>query len=230
MEERCRGRLGKRGRFLAAISPVVGGLPGDRVGIHHRQCSFAGLLGFVGAIALPLLGGIFPVLLLGRHPAQGGLRAGLVLRLLGNPIVLIGTYLVFLAAILVYGLFIYQGTIQRAVTSAGGAAIVVVTFGMLRRGALRSGPWWSCTPTTARAAHQFNVVAGGKPAVTPVRLEYTDCVEQVTAASGPLPALSSLCSAAFTRSRGRQRSEGVDPLDQPGVDLGATAHEAVRAL
>jgi amino acid permease len=206
VEERLpAGRLGKRARFLVSISPVVGVfLVTEWLSITGNG-SFAGLLGFVGAIALPLLGGIFPVLLLASTRRKGDFVPGLVLRLLGNPVVLVGTYLVFLGAIFVYGLFIYQGTIQKAVTLLIGGAIVVVTIEMLRRGALRHRAVVELHADYSPgryARHQFNVTVGGKPAVTPVRLEYTDCVEQRTAAGGSLPALASLCSAAFELAAG----------------------------
>ena len=107
------GRLSKRGRFLVCISPVMGVfLVTEWLSITGNG-SFAGLLGFLGVIALPLLGGIFPVLLLAATRRKGDFVPGLVLRFLGNPVVLVGIYLVFLGAIFVYGLFIYQGTIQR---------------------------------------------------------------------------------------------------------------------
>jgi amino acid permease len=204
VEERLPARgLGKRARFLVSISPVVGVFLVTEWLAITGNGSFAGLLGFVGAIALPLLGGIFPVLLLASTRRKGDFVPGLVLRLLGNPVVMVGTYFVFLGAIFVYGLFIYQGTIQKAVTLLIGSAIVVVTFEMLRRGALRKRAVVEMhADYSPGGLHQFNVVAGGKPAVTPVRLEYTDCVEQRTVASGPLPALSSLCSAAFQLAPG----------------------------
>jgi amino acid permease len=204
VEERLpAGRLGKRARFLVSISPVIGVFLVTEWLAITGNGSFAGLLGFVGAIALPLLGGIFPVLLLASTRRKGDFVPGLVLRLLGNPVILVGIYLIFLCAIFVYGLFIYQGAVERAVTLLIGAAIVVVTIEMLRRGALKKRAVVELhADYSPGGRHQFNVVAGGKPAVTPVRLEYTDCVEQVTAASGSLSSLASLCSAAFELAPG----------------------------
>ena len=138
MEERVpAGRPSKRGRFLVCISPIaVVFLVTEWVSISGNA-SYAGLLGFLSVISLPLLGGIFPVLLLAATRRKGDFVPGLVLRFLGSPVVLIGIYLFFLGAILVYGLFIYQDPIQRIITLVIGAAIVVVTFAMLRRGMLK---------------------------------------------------------------------------------------------
>ena len=183
------GRMSKRGRFLVCISPVVGGLPGDGVVGHHREwlvCRVARLCRrHLAAPAGRHLPGAPP----GFNPPQGGLRAraGVAApRESGCP----HRYRIscFLGAILVYGLFIYQGPIQRVITLLIGAAIVVVTFEMLRRGTLKKRAVVELRADYSPGGqHQFNVTAGGKPAVTPVRLEYTDCVEQVTSASGVAP-------------------------------------------
>jgi amino acid permease len=192
------GRLGRRTRFLVSICPVVVVFGVTEWLSLTGNGSFAGLLGFVGAIALPLLGGIFPVLLLAATRHKGDIVPGLVLRLLGNPVVLVGTYLVFLGSIFVYGLFIYQSIVQRAVTLAVGIAILAVTIEMLRRGALRKRAVLELRADYSPGGqHLFNVTVDGKPAVTPVCLEYRNCIERRTQASGALPSLASLCSAEF---------------------------------
>ena len=130
------GWLGARGRFLVSISPVLAVfLIAEWLSITG-QGSFAGLLGLVGVIALPLLAGIFPVLLLAATRRRGDFVPGLVLRPLGSSIILAGTYLVFLGSILVYGLFIYEGIVERGITLLVGLVVLAVTGVMLRRGAL----------------------------------------------------------------------------------------------
>lgn len=204
MEERVpEGWSSKRGRFLVCISPIaVVFLVTEWVAISGNG-SYAGLLGFLSVISLPLLGGMFPVLLLAATRRKGDFVPGLVLRFLGSPVVLTGIYLFFLGAIFVYGLFIYQDPVQRVITLVIGAAIVVVTFAMLRRGMLKKRAVVELhADYSPGGAHRFNIVAGGKPAVTPVRLEYTDCIEQVVKANGSLPALSTLCAATFDVATG----------------------------
>jgi amino acid permease len=198
-EERLpAGRLDRRVRFLASISPVVAVFAVTEWLSVTGNGSFAGLLGFVGAIALPLLGGIFPVLLLAATRHKGDIVPGLVLRLLGNPVVLIGTYLVFLGSIFVYGLFIYQSIVQRVVTLLVGTAILVVSVEMLRRGALRKRAVVELRADYSPGGrHLFNVTVGGKPAMTPLCLEYKDCIARATQSGGALPSLASLCSAEF---------------------------------
>jgi len=192
------GRRGARGRFLLSISPVVAAfLVAEWLSITGVG-SFAGLLGFVGVIALPLLGGIFPVLLLAATRRKGDFVPGLVLRLLGNPVVLVGTYLLFLGSIFIYGLFIYEGTAERVVTLLVGVVVLAVTMIMLRRGALDTRVVVELREDlTPNGRHVFNITAGGRPAMTEVWLGYEDSEQHVQAATGEIPAFASLRRATF---------------------------------
>jgi amino acid permease len=202
MEERLptpsEGRLGARGRFLLSISPVVAVfLVAEWLSITGEG-SFAGLLGYVGVISLPLLGGIFPVLLLAATRRKGDFAPGLVLRPLGNPVVLGGTYLVFLGSIFVYGLFIYEGAVEWVVTLLVGSVVSVVTVIMLRRGALDTRVVVELRQDlTPNGQHVFNVTANGQPAVTDVWLGYGDGEQHVQAATGEIPTFASLRYATF---------------------------------
>jgi hypothetical protein len=191
-------RLGQRGRFLLTISPVVAVfLLAEWLTITGRG-SFAGLLGFVGVIALPLLGGIFPVLLLAATRRKGDFVPGLVLRPLGNPIVLGGTYLLFLGSILVYGLFIFEGVVERIATLLVGVAVLVVTAIMLQRGALKKRLVVELREDQSLNGRSvFNLTGNGQPITADVRLVYAHGERQVQAASGQIPIFSALRSAIF---------------------------------
>jgi amino acid permease len=192
------GRLGARGCFLLSISPVVAVfLVAEWLSITGEG-SFAGLLGYVGVIALPLLGGIFPVLLLAATRRKGDFVPVLVLRLLGNPVVLVGTYLLFLGSIFVHGLFIYEGTMERAVTLLVGSVVLVVTIIMLRRGALDTRVVVELREDlTPNRQHVFNITASGQPMTAEVWLGYGDGEQHVQAATGEIPAFVSLRYAIF---------------------------------
>ncbi len=177
MEERLpsssKGWLSGRARFLISISPVAGVFVVSEWLAITGQGSFSELLGFVGVIALPLLGGIFPILLLAATRRKGDYVPGLVLKLLGNPIVLGATYVLFLGSIFVYGLFIYQGLVERVVTLLVGTAVLVVTVIMLRRGALNKRVVVELCQELGRAPRQVvRFLAGGKPATADVTLDY----------------------------------------------------------
>jgi hypothetical protein len=195
---RAEGRLGERGRFLLTISPVVAVfLLAEWLTITGRG-SFAGLLGFVGVIALPLLGGIFPVLLLAATRRKGDFVPGLVLRPLGNPIVLGGTYLLFLGSILVYGLFIFEGIIERVATLLVAGAVLVVTAIMLRRGALKKRLVVELREDQSLDGQSiFSVTGSGQPIAADVRLAYAHGQRQFQAATGEIPSFPALRTATF---------------------------------
>jgi hypothetical protein len=150
----------------------------------------------VGVIALPLLGGIFPVLLLAATRRKGDYVPGLVLRFLGNPIVLGGIYLLFLGSIFVYGLFIFEGIVERAATLLVGIAVLVVTLIMLRRGALKKRAVVELREDQCPAGQNaFTATVNGQPVAAEVHLMYAD--GRAVAAAGRLPAFSALRSATL---------------------------------
>ena len=202
MEERLPapspGRLGSRGRFLLSVSPVVAAfLAAEWLSITD-QGSFSGLLGFVAGWSLPLVSGVFPVLLLAATRRKGDFVPGLVLRLLGNPIVLVGTYLFFTGCIFVYGLFIFQSVVERAVTLLVGAATLAVTLVMLRRGALaRRLVVELRQDQTSGGTSLLSLTANGQPATAQVRLIDAGGQGQAQTASGVVPTSAELHTATI---------------------------------
>lgn len=203
MEERLpapsQGRPGSRGRFLLSISPVVVAfLVAEWLSITG-QGSFAGLLGFVGALALPLLGGVFPVLLLAATRRKGDFVPGLVLRALGNPIILTGAYLLFVVCIFVYGLFIFEGIVERGVTLLAGVVTLGVTWVMLRRGALARRLVVELRQDQSLGGTSvISLTANGQPATAQVGLvEHAGSQGEIQAAIGQVPIPRGLRSASI---------------------------------
>jgi hypothetical protein len=201
LQERLPARpdgLGERARFLLSISPVIGVFLLAEWLAFSGGGSFAGLLGFTGVISLSLLGGIFPVLLVAAARRKGDFVPGAVLRLLGNPAVLVGTYLLFLSAIFIHGLVIWPTALERVVTLAVGALVVLATAIMLQRGALRSRAVIELRQDqTSGGKDVFNVTVSGRPASTEVRLKYAAEEKQLLAAGGEVPSFESLRAATF---------------------------------
>src|SRR5207253_3023895 len=69
--------------------------------------SFAGLLGTVNVLALPLLTGIIPLLLLIATRRMGDFVPGIRARWLGHPLLFWLLMLFFVASILMHGLYIW---------------------------------------------------------------------------------------------------------------------------
>jgi amino acid permease len=202
MEERLpapsQDRLGSRRRFLVSISPVVAAfLAAEWLSITGRG-SFAGLLGFVDAFSLPLVAGVFPVLLLVVTRRKGDFVPGLVLRLLGNPIVLAATYLVFVGGIFVYGLFIFESILERAITLLVGVVVLASTVVILRRGALAGRLVVELREDqTLGGRSTINLTASGRPLTTQVCLVDSLGEHPVRSANGQIPICGGLRFAAI---------------------------------
>jgi hypothetical protein len=202
MEERLPapspGRSSSRGRFLLSISPVVAAfLVAEWLSITG-QGSFAGLLGFVAGWSLPLVSGVFPVLLLAATRRKGDFVPGLVLRLLGNTIVLVGTYLFFVGCIFVYGLFIFPSLVERAVTLLVGVVTLAVTMVMLRRGMLAGRLVVTLREDqTPGGASQISLTANGQPATAQLSLVDAAGQREAQAGTGQVPIPRELRSASI---------------------------------
>lgn len=125
--------LGERVRFWLAASPVAAVFVLAEWVALTGVGTFASLLGIISALFLPLLAGVFPVLLLAATRRKGDFSPGVVYRLLGHPIMLTLIYLFFLAIILLHGLVIWQNPVTRAAALLVVMVVAGGTVVMLRR-------------------------------------------------------------------------------------------------
>jgi amino acid permease len=191
-------RLGARSRFLLSISPIAAVfLVTEWLSITDSG-SFAGLLGIVGVISLPLLAGIFPVLLVAASRRKGGFVPGLVLRALGNRAVLVSTYLLFLGSIFMHGLFIWDSPVKRAATMVVGCMVLGVTGLTLRGRALDARVVVELREDLSLGGKSmFNITASGQPARAKVWLTYESGDQQLEGASGEVENLQGMRQAVF---------------------------------
>lgn len=225
------GLWGKRGRFMLSISPVIAVfLLAEWLAITGLG-SFASLLGILSALVLPLLGGIFPVLLLASTRRKGDFIPGVVYRLLGNPLILTGVYLFFLSIIFAYGLFIFDTPVTRIFTLLVGCVVLGVTVLMLRRGALAPRVVVELRDDQSDGGHAlFAITARGEPMCGRVELNYGGQAQQVDAATGEIRSFALLSSALFHIPAGaaRELKVWVHRLTPEGSSQGVAAHLAVR--
>jgi amino acid permease len=192
------GRMGRNVRFLISVSPVLSVFLISEWLSINSTVSYAKLLAIFAGITLPLLGGIFPLLLLTAARRKGDFVPGLNLRILGNRTILVGIYLLFLGSIFAYGLFIWDGIIERVVTLLVGIFILIVTVIIFRRGALNPRLVVELRGDFSHGGqHQFNVTACGEPMVIDARLNYKNHQQQIQAGHGNIPAFDALQSVIF---------------------------------
>jgi amino acid permease len=99
--------------------------------------SFSRPLGLVGALAAPLICGIFPLLLLVVSRRKGDSAPASYWRWLGNPLVVVVINLIFFASLVVHGLVIWQHPVERTVAGVTSLLVAGVTILVIGRGSLR---------------------------------------------------------------------------------------------
>src|SRR5262249_15330203 len=160
--------------------------------------SFAGPLGFLGALVVPLLGGIFPILMLAVSRRKGEFVPGLTFGFLGHPLVVVGVYLLFLVSIFLHGALIWRDPPQRLAAFLVGVAVLGMTLVCLRRGLLAPRVVVQlCVEQGAGARATFSIISSGRPAPADVWLNYGDDKQHIVAAGGEVPAFRSIQSATF---------------------------------
>jgi hypothetical protein len=156
--------------------------------------SFTGLLSLIGVLIVPLLSGIFPVLLLVASRRKGERVPEAVYRFLGNPLLLAVIYVLYLASIFLHGLVIWSDPLQRAIALLVGVMVVGMTLAM--RGVLARRLVVELRQDEDGRA-LYSVTADGRPTATDVQLRYPEGEQRHKAAAGEIPAFSSLRQATF---------------------------------
>ena len=159
--------------------------------------SFTGLLGLIGVIIVPLLAGIFPVLLLLASRRQGERVPTAFYRALGNPVLLVFVYVVFLASIFLHGLVIWTNPLERVLAGATGVMVVVMTLAMRKAFVRRTVVELRQEERDDGEQGFFSVTTAGRAGMAGVRLEYPEREKRYEASSGEVPAFSSLRRATF---------------------------------
>lgn len=129
---RGTGRLARIGAFVPL---VVVFLTAELLLITGRE-SFTGSLGVVGTLAVPLIAGIIPVLLLASARRRGDYVPDRPNRWVGGLPLSVAVYAMFLFALVAYATVIWTAPIGRAAAGAVALVAVAVTFRVLRTDAM----------------------------------------------------------------------------------------------
>ena len=162
------------------------------------QQSFTKPLGFLGVIAVPVLAGTLPILLLVSSRRKGDLVPTLVWRWLNHPVLVFSLYLLFLLGVFLHGLVIWDDPFQRTAAIAVGLIMIGATIIIARRGAF--------TPRVVvelrvdqrtNEKSEFYITSNGKTTSADVQLEYTGSMQHLIAPSGAIDSIAALNSATF---------------------------------
>lgn len=190
--------LSKEGRFWIGVMPVALVFLPIVWLLLTQQESFTGPLAFVGVITVPVLGGIFPMLMLAASRRKGDYVPGSVWHFLGQPLVIASIYIIFLASLFLHGLIIWQNPLQRVSALVVGALMIGVIFIFSRRGAFaRRAVVELRVDQISGGQAVFNIVVEGKWLPAEVCLSYQSDEQHLQAATGEVPNFYALRSIKF---------------------------------
>ena len=158
----------RRGRLAAGFAPAAALVVALEIVVLAGEDNFIGPIAIGGALAVPLITGLFPMLLVHAARRKAEYVPGRVIGLLGHPVVVVVLLAVFIVAMLAHGLVIWEGPLERA------AAVVMSAFsGGIIAWVWRSGAFRRRAVVELRRDHRLrrttvSVTAGGA-VLTPER-------------------------------------------------------------
>jgi amino acid permease len=191
------------GRSVARVVPSILVLAALEWLLFAGTGSFTGLLGLVGALVVPLLGGVFPMLIVVASRRRGELLPGRVVGWVGSPPVAIAVGLVYLGIVAAHGLFIFSSPLERAAAFAVVAAIVAVAALAIRNGAMRPRAVVEVSVDEAVTGRgSFSVLADGRSAPVVVTVQgRRGPARSFEAAAGDIGQIGELRSVTFALPR-----------------------------
>jgi hypothetical protein len=101
------------------------------------RATFTDPLAIIGTLSVPLLGGIFPMLLLAASRHRGDRDPDSWVRVLRGPVSMTCVALVFFVGLLVQGFVIWQEPLHRIAAALVALLIALLTMRAIRRGSFR---------------------------------------------------------------------------------------------
>jgi hypothetical protein len=202
MSDRRALLLGRRGRFILAVLPLIAAFALAEWFVITGTGSFTGLLNFLGVIVVSLLAGLYPVLLYVASRRKGEYAPGAVSSFLGRPALLGAVYVLFLGALFAHGLVIWDGPVERVFAFAAGAAMLAIPAALARGGAFGRRLTIELRDDQGAGGARFAYLSGERPMSGQVRLEYADGERRPEGLAGEIPAFDSLRRAVFAVRRG----------------------------
>jgi amino acid permease len=122
-------------RSWVALAPIAAIFLVVEEQLITSQGSFAGLF-WTLALVIPVLAGVFPVLMLAASRRRGDCALNTAIGWMGHPVVLISVLLLYLIGVLAHGLVIWQDPLQRVVALVVGVVMIGLAAIVVRGGAL----------------------------------------------------------------------------------------------
>ena len=220
-----------RGRYVVGIAPVLGVFGLLEYLLITDQDWFARPIGLVGVLTVPLIGGVFPMLLVIAARRRGEYVPGRVIGFVGHPLVAGAISAIFLGGVVLHGLVIWQDPIERGLALGVAAITVGLIAWMLRGPAFRRTAVMEIRASTDEAPMRlaYSLTVDGRSAAAEVRLAHPAGAEDVRESPGTI-GLDSLSRAtfAFVPEGARRLKMWVHQVSADGasVGMGGTVHLA----
>jgi hypothetical protein len=169
-------KLKRTSRFLLSFAPLILIMLLVQWLLYTGSASFSEVLGIIGLLLLPILGGIFPMLMLASSRRKGDYIPKRTFRFLGNPLVITIVCLIYLSSLFVYGFFIWEDPVPRALAIGTGVLVLILTYLIIRQGAFRQRVVIELRAQVADNNERttLTLVDAGKPLQGSYRLVYAD--------------------------------------------------------
>jgi hypothetical protein len=189
--------FGRSGRFALALSPVVATFAAAEWMVATGSASFTDLLSFAGVVVISFLGGLYPVLLLASSRRKGEHVSRTAHGLLGRPALLVVVYLIFLAALFLHSVVIWDDPVERAGALAAGIVMLALPALLWRSGAFSRRLTVEVRDDQRLGRASFAMVCAGRPAPGEVRLRYPDREQRLDGTAGHIPEFASLRDVVY---------------------------------
>ncbi|MFC2043456.1 aromatic amino acid transport family protein, partial [Chloroflexota bacterium] len=181
-------------QFLISVAPIFLLFILVEWMLFTNRESFSWLLGIIGVLLVPILGGIFPMLMLAASRRKGDYAPKLSFGFLGNPLVLTIVYFIYLGSVFIYGFFIWEDPIQRVIAIGVGIVVLIVTYLVIRQGAFASRVVIELkveiSDTDERAT--MTIIDKGKPLTSTFRFVYVNGEQSISGTDVEIPSYKQL--------------------------------------
>jgi hypothetical protein len=190
--------FGQEGRFWLGLAPVaVIFLLVEWLLVAGNE-SFTEQFAFIGVIIVPILGGIFPILMLAASRRKGDYLPAFVFKFLGWWPVIVAVYLIFFMSILLHGLFIWDVPSQRFAAVAICTIILGMTVALFQKRLFTAKTVVElCVLGDAGEQATFNVVSKGRPLESTMDVAFPDRTQLFQSGTGVIPEFDAVTSATI---------------------------------
>jgi amino acid permease len=188
----------RNGRWLVAAAPTIAVYGLVELQVLTGQASFAGVLSIVGTLAIAVLCGIFPVIMVASARRRGDYVPETVAAIVGHPLVVVGVTGLFLLVLLGHAAFVWDGFLERLMAALAAGLSVWVAVLAWREGAFRRRTVVELRrDETAGDRARFTVTDDGRPLVTRVLVTDGEAAHEVRSAAGELGLFRALRAVGF---------------------------------